>query len=138
MKRKFILTIENYSRFNLDEYGESKITKEAHAVWHPMNSVLRQESINVLNIGHVYMQDEYFQLGSLSANNETVYRPTNEGFRPMEFDNNHQFGVAYEMSLDLITYERTVYGFLEWVSDLGGLASALIAFQAVILKMLMY
>ena len=56
----------------------------------------------------------------------------------MEFDNEHQFGVAYEMSLDLITYERTVYGFLEWLSDLGGLASALVAVQALILKALLY
>ena len=42
------------------------------------------------------------------------------------------------MSLDLITYERTVYGFLEWLSDLGGLATTLIAVQAVILKIAMY
>ena len=60
MKRKFIMTLENYARFNLDEYDDSKITREAHVVWHPMNSVLRQESINVLNIGHVHMQDEFF------------------------------------------------------------------------------
>ena len=132
------MTLENYSRFNLDEYGDAKITKEAHAVWHPMNSVLRQESVNVLHIGQVHMQDEYLQLGSLTDSRRTVYRPTNAGFRPMEFDNDHQFGVAYEMSLDLMTYERTVYGFLEWLSDLGGLASALIAVQAIVLKMLMY
>ena len=84
------------------------------------------------------MQDEYFQLGSLTSGNYTVYRPVDHGFRPMEFDNDHQFGVAYELSLDLMTYERTVYGFLDWVSDLGGLASAVVAAYAVILKAFLY
>ena len=55
MKRKFIMTLENYSRFNLDEYNKNKITREAHIVWHPMNSILRQESVNIIKIGHVYM-----------------------------------------------------------------------------------
>ena len=55
MKRKFILTLENHSRFNLDEYDESKITKESAITWHPMNSILRQESINVVNVDHVNM-----------------------------------------------------------------------------------
>ena len=60
MKRKFILTFENDSFFNLDKYGDRKIAKESRLSWHPMNSVLRQESINKVHIGKVYMQDEYF------------------------------------------------------------------------------
>ena len=45
----------------------------------------------------------------------------------MEFNNLHQFGVTYEMNLDLTEYNRKVYGFLDWLSDLGGLSSALLA-----------
>ena len=41
MRRKFIMTLDNYSMFNLDQYGDSKVTKEARITWHPMNSVLR-------------------------------------------------------------------------------------------------
>ena len=56
----------------------------------------------------------------------------------MELENLHMFGVVYEMNLDLLTYKRTVYSFLEWVSELGGLVSALMAFFAVVNKIFMY
>ena len=46
MKRKLIITLENSSRFNQEEYDESKITKESKIVWHPLNTVMRQESVN--------------------------------------------------------------------------------------------
>ena len=48
----------------------------------------------------------------------------------MEYNNLHQFGVVYEMSLDLVEHQRQVYGFLDWLSDCGGLASAMIALMA--------
>ena len=42
------------------------------------------------------------------------------------------------MDLDLVTYQRTVYSFLDWLSDLGGLTSALTAVFAIVLKIVMY
>ena len=56
----------------------------------------------------------------------------------MEFNNLHQFGVVYEMNLDSVWHERKVYGFLDWLSDIGGLVSALMAGFAVILRICMY
>lgn len=56
----------------------------------------------------------------------------------MEFNNLNQFGVVYEMNLDSVWHERKVYGFLDWLSDLGGLVSALMAVFAIIFKIFMY
>ena len=42
------------------------------------------------------------------------------------------------MNLDSIWHERKVYGFLDWLSDIGGLVSALMAGFAVILRICMY
>ena len=56
----------------------------------------------------------------------------------MEFNNLHQFGVVYEMNLDSVWHERKVYGFLDWLSDIGGLVSALMAGFAIILRICMY
>ena len=84
------------------------------------------------------MQDDYFQLGSVTDEEEEVSRAVPKGFRPIEFDNLNQFGVTYEVNLDMTSYQRTVYSFLEWLSDLGGLSSALVIVQGVILKILMY
>ena len=53
MKRKFILTLENSSRFQLNEYNKSKIAKESKVTWHPMNSVMRQESIVEVEVGRI-------------------------------------------------------------------------------------
>ena len=55
MRRKFILTMENYSIFNLDEYNENKVTRESRLQWHPLNSVLRQESINLIHVSKIDM-----------------------------------------------------------------------------------
>ena len=56
----------------------------------------------------------------------------------MEFNNLHQFGVIFEMNMDLWQHERKVYGLLDWLSDCGGLASALIAIIGLLSKVLMF
>lgn len=64
--------LENQSRFNPEEYGESKITQESVFTWHPMNTVMRQESINKVSVSYVQMQDKYFQFGDSTAEFATV------------------------------------------------------------------
>ena len=56
----------------------------------------------------------------------------------MEYNNLHQFGVVFEMSLDLVEHQRQVYGFLDWLSDCGGLASALTAMIGILGNILMF
>ena len=45
-----------------------------------------------------------------------------------------QFGVVYEVNLDLTTYARTVYSSLDLISDIGGLATSIGALMALLLK----
>ena len=59
MKRKFIVTLENFSTFNLHDYTKDKIKRESHIVYHPMNSVMRLEGANIVKVGIVDMQDAY-------------------------------------------------------------------------------
>ena len=59
MKRKFIVTLENFSTFSLDDYSANKIKRQSRIVYHVMNSVMRQESVNIVNVGTVDMQDAY-------------------------------------------------------------------------------
>ena len=51
MKRKFIVTLENFSTFSLEDYSENKINRQSRIVYHPMNSFMRQESANIVNVG---------------------------------------------------------------------------------------
>ena len=41
--------------------------------------------------------------------------------RPFEFSSRTHFAVTYEINLDLKVTERTVYSFLDWIGDIGGL-----------------
>ena len=56
----------------------------------------------------------------------------------MEYGTLPQFGVVYEMNHDLITHQRTIYSFLEWLSEIGGLYGAFYAIFSVLLKMTQY
>ena len=78
------------------------------------------------------------QLGGLTSEESEIFNTKFTGFRPIEFDNLSQFGVVYEVNLDLTSYTRTVYSFLDWVSDIGGLSSAIAAFQAFLLNIFFY
>ena len=50
------------------------------------------------------MQDKYYRFGELTEEEDEMVTIENKGFRPMEFDNLHQFGVVYEMNLDYMVY----------------------------------
>jgi len=45
---------------------------------------------------------------------------------PYEFSDNVWLSITFEMSLDVVEYEREVYTFLMMLSDIGGLAGALV------------
>ena len=59
MKRKFIITLENSSIFNVDEFGDQKIDRYSTLVYHPMNSILRQEATMLIELSRVLLHDDY-------------------------------------------------------------------------------
>ena len=54
---------------------------------------------------------------------------------PYEHSDNVWLSITFEMSLDLITYEREVYTFLLLLSDIGGLAGALMTLLALFMTL---
>ena len=52
----------------------------------------------------------------------------------MTFFDNVQLAITYELDRDSKTIQRKVYGLLDWLGDIGGLAGALMAlFTALII-----
>ena len=45
--------------------------------------------------------------------------------RPYESDNRVHMMIRYESDLNQLKYERAVYGYLDWLGDLGGFKEAL-------------
>ena len=45
LARKFIIVLQNTSRFSTREYNEKKVAKESRIVWIPINSQVREEIV---------------------------------------------------------------------------------------------
>ena len=58
--------------------------------------------------------------------------------RPYEFSDRVQLSLSYEMSLNLRTYDREVYNFLDWLGDIGGLYDGLRGIFMIFLSVLTY
>ena len=67
MKGKFILTLQNIVRFDLDEYDDAyKIKSESTITYNPISSQVRQEAYNLIGISEIKMQDKLIELGSIT------------------------------------------------------------------------
>ena len=53
--------------------------------------------------------------------------------RAYEFPDDVHLCISYEMLLDRLSIERTIYSTLDWVGDIGGLGSALASTFSLIL-----
>ena len=54
-----------------------------------------------------------------------VYNVVPGPLRMYDFDDTVQLAITYEFARDLQLIRRKVYGFLDWMGDIGGLAGAL-------------
>ena len=69
----------------------------------------------------------FFMLGDTTKQErQDLFRVNRKETMPYEFSDNVWLSITFEMSLDLIEYEREVYTFLMMLSDIGGLAGALV------------
>lgn len=57
MRRKFVVTFENSESFKADKYDQRKVTKESKFIWHPMTTLLREESVSEVHVSEVTLQD---------------------------------------------------------------------------------
>ena len=71
-----------------------------------MRSALREESVSEVHLSEVTLQDQFFRAGNLTQYQELLLHSIWIGRRPMEFNNLHQFGVIFEMNLDMWQHER--------------------------------
>ena len=58
--------------------------------------------------------------------------------RPYERDDSVHIVISFERDINMKNVERTVYGFLDMLGDIGGVAQALIAIGTLTLAILQY
>lgn len=64
-------------------------------------------------------------LGALTTVSENFFHQDFEMLREIPYANNVLKSITYEISLDKIIYGRTTYSTLDFLRDLGGLATSL-------------
>ena len=67
-----------------------------------------------------------------------MFKVTDGPMRMYDFPDNVQMAITYEFSRDLTVTRRKVYGFLDFLGDLGGLASSLHAGLTALIILLQY
>ena len=86
-RQKYILTLQNNSYLNLEEYGADKIVKSSSLVWNPINIQLKQESVHKIEVIEVEMQDStIIDAGLWTEDEATLFRPVLDRFRPLNYN----------------------------------------------------
>ena len=102
------------------------VIKESHMTWHPINSHGREEIANIIEVGHLNLQDNIiFHVWDLTERNDKIFNIRQVLKRPYEYKDNVHLCLNFEMQLNLIEYDREVYTTLDWFGNLGGLSEGL-------------
>lgn len=77
-------------------------------------------------------------LGALTTISEDIFDFEINVLREIPYANNWIKSITYEVSLDKIIYGRTNYSFLDFLRDLGGLATSLHAMGMAFVLLMQY
>ena len=98
---------------------------------------MRTDYYNYINVSELDLNDRIFSIG-LDKETFRTFKVTDGPLRMYDFRDNVQMAVTYEFSRDLTVTRRKVYGFLDFMGDLGGLASSLHASLSLTIIILQY
>lgn len=87
---------------------------------------------------HLTLQDKPWQFSDTTTVEHEIFQVDTIAVRPFEYVHRGHFCVTFEMSLDLLATERTVYGFLDWIGNIGGLFDGLMLFFGLLVSLWNY
>ena len=133
LKKKYILVYENQWDYNVNTYGrEKRLMPVSRFDFITIDPYHKKQDIREVRIEDVTFHDSLLQIGSLTSDSAKFFSITDGKSRPI-WEREDLYMVRYEMSLDKVEHERTVYGILDWLGDVGGLLEALIYISTALL-----
>ena len=90
-----------------------------------------------MEVSELDLNDRIFSVG-LDKELFRTFKVRDGPLRMYDFPDNVQMAITYEFSRDLTVTRRKVYGFLDFMGDLGGLAGALHASLSAAIIILQY
>ena len=132
LEGKYILTLDNIKRFIQQEFDEARIEASSVVKWQPISNNIRTDTVILIQRLDINMNDYRFNVGSLFHDKVFGFENYQAPTRTLPYKNNFLNSITMEMSLSQIEYKRTVYSFLDFLSDLGGLFGTLGPFCGII------
>ena len=83
------------------------------------------ETVKLITRSKFELNDYQFNVGNLVVDETSGFNLEKSETRILPYANRMWNSITYEMSLTRRAYSRTVYSFLDFLSDIGGLFSAL-------------
>lgn len=103
-----------------------------------MSQNIRTDTVIIMQRLDINMNDYRFNVGSLFNDKVVGFENYQAPSRILPYNNLFMNAITFEMSLSQIEYKRTVYSFLDFLSDLGGLFGILVPLCTVIVTIFQY
>ena len=125
LARRFLLTLENTINFSKDKVHDTiKTNKYSRLVWNVVSPQLKTEYYNYIDLSKLELTDRIFSIG-FETDIHYLFDASAGTFRLWDFPGDVHTAITYELNRDLRTIKRKVYGVLDFLGDVGGLAAAL-------------
>ena len=139
MNRKFLLTLENQITFQKDEVSDKKLSKSSRLVWNVLSPQQRIDMYNYIKLTELDLSDAIGAVASPpDVYNMFEVQPGPVRLYDFPYPDTTQLAITYELNRDLQIIRRKVYGLLDFLGDLGGLAGALRGLFTVIVIIFQY
>ena len=122
MNTRYLVTLENEKRFIEHKFNQDRVVASAETKWFPLNSQSRSDYVRLITRTRMDLEDDYWGFQSEGDKGFfTELKPT----RNLPYSNKFQNAITYEVSLEQRFYYRKVYTSLDFLSEIGGIFSAL-------------
>ena len=129
MRRKYIILNSNKEKFDTTAFTQAdKIKKQSRFEYILINSQLREEIVYDIEITQLGLQDSQYQFSSLTEDDRRIFTSKFARTRPYEYYDNVHIAISWEMNLDMIQLDRTVYSMIDLIGNIGGVIYGLTIF----------
>ena len=115
------------------------ITKESKLLWTPISTQVKQIHPFSIKVTEIELQDRLFDIGPLTAQEGDIFDikelPT-RSYEVHDPSRDVQIRISFERDLSLTSLERTAYGILDMLGDIGGLFDALLVIGAALVGLI--
>ena len=101
-----------------------------------MSEKSKVDQVRMITRSKLNLNDYHWNIGDMRKDVEDGFDLEVTETRLMPYKNSFQNSITFEMSLSRNEYTRTVYSFMDFLGDLGGLFSALGPFFGTLIAML--